>query len=158
MAKSTRNDTQRKHSKGGKAFAALIFEVFRTYHRLSTSGDDLSKEFGLTSARWLVLGSANLESKTASAIARERGLTRQSVQQIVNSLIKDGFVELKDNANHKSAKLIAPTSLGRRAIRSANQKSIAWHNYIADAVSTRDIEITMRTLVRLRNRLEEKYK
>lgn len=157
MAKSTHHHMRRKHSKGGKAFAALIFEIFRTYYRLSAVGDGLSKEFGLTSARWLVLGSATLEPKTASAIARERGLARQSVQQIVNSLIKDGFVELKDNANHRSAKLVAPTSLGRRALRGVNQKSIAWHNHIADAVSAADIEITMGTLVRLRNRLEEKY-
>jgi DNA-binding MarR family transcriptional regulator len=157
MAKSTQNHMQRKHSKGGKAFGALIFEIFRTYNRLIAAGDDLSKEFGLSSARWRVLGSAYQEPKTASAIARERGLTRQSVQQIVHSLIKDGLVELKDNANHKSAKLVAPTSIGRRAVRGANTKSIAWQNHIANVVSATDLEITMRTLVRLRNRLEEKY-
>ena len=157
MAKSNHTPMQRKHSKGGKAFGALIFEIFRTYNRLSAVGDDLSREFGLSSARWRVLGSAYQEPKTASAIARERGLTRQSVQQIVHSLIKDGLVELKDNANHKSAKLVAATSLGKRAVRGANKKSIAWQNHIANAVSATDIDVTMRTLVRLRNRLEEKY-
>lgn len=157
MAKPTHNHMQRKHSKGGKAFAALIFEIFRTYNRLSVVGDDLSKEFGLTSARWRVLGSTNREPKTVSAIARERGLSRQTVQQIVNSLIKDGFAELRDNASHKSAKLVAPTRLGRHAILGANAKSIPWQNHIAEAASATDIEITVRTLVRLRNRLEENY-
>ena len=157
MAKLARTRLQRKHSEGGKAFEALIFEIFRTYNRLNAVGDTLSEEFGLSSARWRVLGSACREPKTTSAIARERGLTRQSVQEIVNSLINDGLAELKENANHKRAKLVAPTDVGRAAIRRVNEKSVDWQNHIADAATVSDIQITIRTLVRLRSRLEQKY-
>jgi DNA-binding MarR family transcriptional regulator len=158
MAKSARNHAQEKHTKGGKAFEALIFEIFRTYNQINTVGDDLSKEFGLTAARWRVLGSACRGPKTASAIARERGLTRQSVQQIVNSLIDDGLVELLENANHRSAKLVVPTSAARTAVRRLYDKSIGWQNHVAEAASTSDIQIAVRTLVQLRNRLEKKYR
>jgi DNA-binding MarR family transcriptional regulator len=158
MARSARKQAQQKHNKAGKAFESLIFEIFRTYARLNAVGDDLTKELGLSSARWRVLGSACWEAKTASAIARERGLTRQSVQQIVDSLVKEGLLELRENKNHKSAKLVAPTSVGRAVARRLYEKSIGWQNHIAEAAPASHIEITTRTLVQLRNRLEKKYR
>jgi DNA-binding MarR family transcriptional regulator len=145
---------QSNYTEAGSAFIALIFEVFRTYNLINSDGDDLSREFGLSSARWRVLGSACQSPKTVSAIARERGFTRQSVQQIVKSLTHDGLIKLEENERHKRAKLVTATQAGQAALRQVNKKSIAWANHIAAASRPADIKTTLETLAKLRGRLE----
>ena len=108
----------------------------------------------MSAARWRVLGSACQSPKTVSAIARERGLTRQSVQQIVNSLVEEGLAKLVNNQDHKSAKLVAPTIAGKRAILNLNKQAIGWMNSIAGAVSAKELETTTRVLERLRIQIE----
>jgi len=147
---------QGKHTEAGLAFVDLVFELFRTYGRLNSAGDDIAKGFGLSSARWRVLGSACESSKSVSSIARERGLTRQAVQEIVNSLMREGLAKLVDNPNHKSSKLVAPTRAGDDAIRKLNQKAAGWMNHVGDAASPSDIRVTIQTLQKVRGRLEER--
>jgi DNA-binding MarR family transcriptional regulator len=139
---------------GGRIFPAFVFELFRTYSRLNSAGDDIARGFGLSAARWRVLGSACESPKTVSAIARERGLTRQSVQQIVNSLLEERLAKLIENKDHKSAKLVAPTPVGKRAILDLNRQATGWMNGIADAVSAKDLETATRVLERLRIQID----
>ncbi len=49
------------------------------------AGDQLLAEFGLTSARWQVLGAVALSGapQPVASIARNMGLTRQAVQRVV---------------------------------------------------------------------------
>ena len=118
---SARQDTKVKpsnisHSRTGAVFAELLFETFRLYSRINATGDILSEGTGLTSARWRVLGSVLPMAKSVAQVARERGLTRQSVQQIANSLVRDGFAKFEDNDRHKSSKLLTPTERGRKVV------------------------------------------
>ena len=155
MPKVTQKGPNLKHTEAGLAFMSLVFELFRSYSRLNGAGDDIAKDFGLSSARWRVLGSACSSPKSVSAIARERGLTRQSVQQIVNSLAREGLAKLVDNKRHKSSKLVAPTRAGELAIRRLNQRATGWMNWVGEAASASDIKVTVRTLEKLRARLEK---
>jgi DNA-binding MarR family transcriptional regulator len=142
-------------SGAGLLFPDFVFELFRSYSRLNSAGDEIARGFGLSSARWRVLGSACQSPKTVSAIARERGLTRQAVQQTVNSLLQERLAKLIENKQHKSAKLVAPTAAGRRAILNLNQHAIGWMNSIADAVSPKELAATTRVLEKLRLRIDE---
>jgi DNA-binding MarR family transcriptional regulator len=135
-------------------FQAFVFELFRAYSRLNSAGDEIARGFGLSSARWRVLGSACRNPKTVSAIARERGLTRQSVQQIVNSMLEERLVKLIENKDHKSAKLVAPTPAGRRAIFDINKHATGWWNNITNAVSAKDLEAATRTLEKFRIQID----
>jgi DNA-binding MarR family transcriptional regulator len=141
-------------SDAGRLWPAFVFELFKTYSRVNSAGDEIAREFGLSSARWRVLGSACQSPKTVSAIARERGLTRQSVQQVVNSLIEDRLAMLVENKDHKSAKLVDATPAGKRAILNLNRQAIGWMNSIADSVSAHELEMTIRILEKLRIQIE----
>lgn len=46
-------------------------------------------------------------------IARERGASRQHVQQLVDALLERDLVQRKRNPNHKRSSLIALTDKGR---------------------------------------------
>ncbi len=140
----------------GALFTDLIFETFRFYSRINAAGDVLSEDTGLTSARWRVLGSVLPQPRSVAQIARERGLTRQSVQQIANSLVRDGLAKLQHNERHKSSKLLAPTERGRAAVLALNSRQIAWANQVGEIVKASDLKTALEIITKLRRCLEGK--
>ncbi|HET9974308.1 MAG TPA: MarR family transcriptional regulator, partial [Streptosporangiaceae bacterium] len=53
---------------------------------------------------------------TVAGIAREMGITRQSVQRIADILADRGLAEYLPNPAHRRAQLLTPTAEGRAAI------------------------------------------
>jgi DNA-binding MarR family transcriptional regulator len=68
------------------ALTELILETFRLNGRLIAAGDSLVRDLGLTRALWQILGAIALSPVPlpVALIASNRGLTRQSVQKLVN--------------------------------------------------------------------------
>ncbi len=52
-----------------------------------------------------------------AGIAREMGITRQSVQRIADLLVDKGLAEYRPNPAHRRAKLVAVTDAGLAAVR-----------------------------------------
>jgi DNA-binding MarR family transcriptional regulator len=78
--------------------------------------EELARPAGLTAAWWQVLGAVLGPPLPVVGIAREMGLTRQSVQRIADILVERGLAEYRDNPAHRRAKLLAPTGEGRAAV------------------------------------------
>src|ERR687897_1744563 len=99
----------------GEAATEVILSTFRANGLLVASGDLLSADEGLTSARWQVLGAIALAERplTVPQIARRMGLTRQSVHASVNRLVRDGLLQLRPNADHRRSQLVGLTEEGR---------------------------------------------
>ena len=117
----------------GKRFSTnmlgeLVIEIFRLNGVLLAEGDKLTRDVGLTSARWQVLGAIEVAGHplTVAEIARNMGLTRQSVQRLANELDRERLVAFADNPNHRRAKLVVPTEKGRRAFRGAMRRQTDW--------------------------------
>jgi DNA-binding MarR family transcriptional regulator len=110
------------------AITEMIFESFRLHGQLIAFGDQMVKEFGLTSARWQILGSISIANSpvTVPKIARNLGLSRQAVQRVTNDLERGGFVIFADNPDHKRAKLVLLTDIGHNIYREAEHKYLAW--------------------------------
>jgi DNA-binding MarR family transcriptional regulator len=149
------NDTNRRTPAGG-AVSELIVELFRLNGRLLVAGDRLVASLGLTGARWQVLGAIALSPthEPVARLARNMGLNRQGVQRIVGELVAEGFVELKDNPHHRSAKLVVMTPKGEKAYNAALRVQIPWVNALGDGLSQKSIEAAGRVLEELRHRLE----
>ena len=143
-------------TRSGMAVSELIVSVFRLNGRLLAAGDRLVADFGLTSARWQVLGAIDLSPvpEPVARLARNMGLNRQGVQRIVRELVAEGFVELKDNPHHRSARLVVMTDKGRQAYDAALRAQAPWVNMLGLDVDPESIEEASRILDRLRQRLE----
>jgi len=89
---------------------------FRLNGQLLALAEELARPAGLTAAWWQVLGAVLGEPRTVSEIAREMGLTRQSVQRIADLVVAAGLASYADNPAHRRAKLVTLTSAGRDAI------------------------------------------
>jgi DNA-binding MarR family transcriptional regulator len=141
----------------GIATIALILEVFRLNGRLLAAADRLVSRFGLTSARWQVLGAIALAPtpEPVARLARNMGLTRQGVQRVVNELAQEGIVALQENPHHRRAKLVLMTTKGQAAFEAAVLRHRPWVNALAKDVDSDSILAASGIMEKLRKRLEE---
>jgi DNA-binding MarR family transcriptional regulator len=91
--------------------------VFKLNGQFLDVAQELARPAGLTAAWWQVLGAVLREPLTVAGIAREMGITRQSVQRIADLLVARGLAEYLPNPAHRRAKLIGPTEAGYDAVR-----------------------------------------
>jgi DNA-binding MarR family transcriptional regulator len=143
-----------------EAATGLIVEVFRMNGRLLAAGDELVGPVGLSSARWQVLGAIALSPMPlpVAHLARSMGLARQSVQRLVNEMMKDGLVQDAPNPNHRRAKLILLTDRGAKTHRAAMDRQAPWVEDLAGGLSPEAIISATGTLRKVRTRLESNVK
>lgn len=145
---------ERERTPGGQYITDILLETFRLNGRLLEMGDRMTKDLGLSSARWQVLSVADREPATVAEIARRMGLRRQSVQRTVNSLSADDFVVLQPNPNHRRAMLVEVTPAGLAALEQTYRRQVAWANEMALGLSDEDLDRTLKVMAAMRDRLE----
>src|SRR3546814_10691446 len=76
--------------------------ICRLNGSLLATADRLVSKFGITAARWQVLGAIGMPAvpETVARLARNMGLTRQSVQRVVNEMVDDGMLCLQIGRAH----------------------------------------------------------
>lgn len=138
----------------GDAFGEIILEVFRLNGRLIDAGDRLTAPVGQTSARWQVLGVASGGPASVAQVARNMGLTRQSVQRTADLLAADGLVEYTDNPEHRRAKLMTITSEGQQALDYIQKRQAQWASRIGEQHDPEQMKTAAAVLRQLRETLE----
>lgn len=129
-----------------EAFTKLILQTFRTHGQLIAAGDQLTKELGLTSALWQVLGAIDEGPLPIAQIARNMGLTRQGVRRTANVLEAKGFIEFQDNPNHQRSKLVVLTSKGRDVLDQVSALQVDWSNRIASGLDEEKLNAAIETM------------
>lgn len=158
MARKTSSQTdlppkQKAHTPAGAAYTVLLVELFRTNGRLVAAGDRMTRDLGMTSARWQVLGAVGSSPKTVAAAARAMGLTRQNVQRIADWLVEAGMARYVDNPSHRRAKLVELTRAGTAMRSRLNRRQVIWANDIASRFTTAELDSAVDVLRRLQRRL-----
>lgn len=136
------------NAKKGPVFTEIVLEVFKLGGLLVSEGDQMGAEFGITSARWKVLGALSLgaQSQTVPQIARNMGLTRQAVQRLVDAMESDGLLQFADNPDHKRAKLISVTEHGQTVYSQLDAKQSVWAMDCSEGISADDLATTLSVL------------
>ncbi|MFI6171475.1 MarR family winged helix-turn-helix transcriptional regulator [Nocardia sp. NPDC051052] len=101
-------------------FATAAITSFRLNGQFLAIAEELARPAGLTAAWWQVLGAVLTEPLPVAGIARDMGITRQSVQRIADLLVDKGLAEYRRNPAHRRAKLVAVTDAGLAAVRRIN--------------------------------------
>lgn len=143
-------------SPAGEALTNLILTLFRVNNLTLAWGDRLVAPFGLTSARWQVLGAIVFADRPQPVawLARDLGANRQNVQRIVNDLHKEGLIVFEPNPHHRRAQLVVLTGKGQRAYAAALAAYYPKVDALAENFSPTDIHIAHRVMVALQKRLE----
>jgi DNA-binding MarR family transcriptional regulator len=135
--------------------SALAKTVFRLNGQFLAVGEELARPAGLTAALWQVLGAVLGSPRSVADLAREIGVTRQSVQRIADVLVDRRLAEYRPNPAHRRAKLLVPTSEGRQAVRRIGPAHAAYAQRLAKELSSDALEDSLATVERLSDALEE---
>jgi DNA-binding MarR family transcriptional regulator len=129
----------RPRTPAGDAVTDLVIKTFRLNGLFLDAAEQIARPVGLTAAWWQVLGAVLDEPRSVAGIAREMGLARQSVQRVADLLADRGLIEYWPNPAHQRAKLVAPTSAGRAAIRALSGTQHEWADRVGAAVGADDL-------------------
>ncbi|MFF0014617.1 MarR family winged helix-turn-helix transcriptional regulator [Streptomyces sp. NPDC005374] len=129
--------------------------VFRLNGQFLGVAEELAGPAGLTAAWWQVLGAVLGRPLPVSGIAREMGITRQSVQRIADLLVERGLAEYRPNPAHRRAKLLAPTAQGLAAVRRIDPGHAAFADRLAEAFGDVELAEAVGTLERLSKVLDQ---
>lgn len=134
----------------------LILTLFRVNNLTLTWGDRLVAPFGLTSARWQILGAIVFAERPQPVawLARDLGANRQNVQRIVNDLHKEGLVVFEPNPHHRRAQLVVLTDKGKQTYNAAVGTYYPKADALAEGLSESDIKTAHRIMMALRKKLE----
>ena len=143
-------------SAAGKAYTELVLATLRLNSELISAGDALTKDLGLSSARWQIFGqiARTPDPLTVSQLARDMGVQRQNVQPQVDLLVADGLVDLIENPNHRRAKLVRMSTAGQRAYREADRRQVVWSNRVARGLSVDELKVANELLREILHRLQ----
>ena len=136
----------------------LVLQSFQLHGLLGAAGDELTEPWGLSSAKWKVLGAISHAGRPlhVAQIGRNMGLTRQGVQRTVNELEDAGLTEMVDNPDHQRAKLVQLTRRGRKVFDEITAVQIRWSNELAEGISARTLQTAVSVMATLSERLRER--
>lgn len=140
----------------GQSLTDLILSMFRANNLTLMWGDRLVAPFGLTSARWQILGAIVYADRPQPVawLARDLGANRQNVQRIVNDLHQDGIVAFEPNPHHRRAHLVVLTKKGREAYDAAINAYNPSIEALTEGLLLKDIKTAHRVVAALRDKLE----
>lgn len=141
----------RVHSPKRKLFLDLVLSVFRLNGLLIAQGDNMTRNLGLTSARWRVIGVVALSSAgvTVPGIARVLGQSRQAVQRITDVMVEDGLLVYLPNPKHRKSVLVNLTDTGKLAYSRLREVQDPWALTTTDDMSVESLETALAVVRRL---------
>ncbi|MEZ4224761.1 MAG: MarR family transcriptional regulator [Polyangiaceae bacterium] len=137
-----------------ESLASVIDETRRLFHRLANAAERLQADLDVTASERAVLEALARGSHTVPEIARSKGVSRQHIQTIVNSLASDDLVEARENPAHQRSSLLALTPAGERCFREIQKREQVVLGELAQRFRGSDLEKVAQTLKALGDHLE----
>ncbi|WP_256077928.1 MarR family winged helix-turn-helix transcriptional regulator [Massilia sp. YIM B04103] len=128
--------------------SATVVAVFRANGRMLEWGDAFAAPFGLTSARWQILGAIALSPQTITTprIAEQMGVSRQGAQKQLNLLLDDGLIEKLPNPGHRRSPHYRLTPSGTALFQQIDTAWAAHAQLAGQHFSAAELETTLRVL------------
>jgi DNA-binding MarR family transcriptional regulator len=132
----------------------LFSEAFRLRAALERRGNEMTRGLRQTCSRWQVLRAVHERPGAIPQIARRLGLTRQAVQRLADLLVEARLAMYYANPAHLRSPRLRLTPRGEAALQQIEVLQARWSNRMANGSLRRDLEVTLRTLRQLIDRLE----
>lgn len=131
-----------------RLISETVVALFQANGKMLEWGDAFTAPFGMTSARWQIIGAIAWagQKQTAPQIAEQMGVSRQGAQKQLNLLVDDGLIEKLSNPSHQRSPHYHLTKKGSSLFDRVNLAWLAHANKTGEAFSAKDLETTLRTL------------
>jgi DNA-binding MarR family transcriptional regulator len=125
----------------------FLVQLRRTQHAIRTRLDGDLAATGLTTPQYMVLAALELEGElSASALAREFGMTAQTVNVMVKCLETGGFVRRIRHPAHGRILLAGLTAAGRRALKRGRAVALGVQDRVLIGLPAADRRLLTRQL------------
>ena len=138
----------------GEHLSQLVWHILQTNALLLDAGNRLAAPYGLTAARWQVMGCINAGALPVAEIARQLSLTRQGIQRIADDMVMAQLAQYSPNPRHARAQLLNLTLSGRKALDGVMTQQAEWVNALAEGMSPQELETTRGTMQKLMQKLK----
>jgi DNA-binding MarR family transcriptional regulator len=124
--------------------APFVNRIPRLYFLLRAAGDALHADLGITAGMRGVMTSLAAGPRTVPDLARERLVSRQHIQTLVNALLAGGLASMRPNPQHRRSPLVGLTDEGRRRLKEMQEREAALLARTAPSVSPVELAAAMR--------------
>ncbi len=125
----------------------VIWRTRRLFQRLGATANELHEDSGITASQRAVLEFLSQhQPQTVPQMAREKAVSRQHIQVIVNKLLERGLVECTTNPAHNRSSLIQMTSSGRKLFEVIQQKELKLLAIMEKHLTKKKLLMTAQTL------------
>lgn len=129
---------------------SLINETRSLFHRLKSAGDELHSAAGINSSLRGVMESLSKDGpQSVPQIARNKSVSRQHIQLIVNQLLTQGLIEPQINPAHRRSDLFALTVPGRELFATVEAHELTLLANAEHGLSDSDLSHAVATLQKL---------
>jgi len=99
------------------AFNVLINETALLFHRLKIVAEEVHHQGEMSGALRSLLRSLDTHgAQTVPQMARDRSVSRQHIQTLINQLAEAGYVEFVENPAHKRSPFVHLTPRGKKTV------------------------------------------
>ena len=133
----------------------VLDEAVALNFRLQRVAEELHRQGPASSARRGILRNLSDEGpQSVPQMARTRGVSRQHVQSLVNSLMEEGLVEIAPNPAHQKSGLVQLTDAGKQAVRDNTRREAVLVKECTPYVHNAELDTAYEVLHRVREFLE----
>jgi len=133
----------------------LVWCTRRLFQQLRVTSDELLKGTGINASQRAVLEFLDQhQPQTVSSMARERTVSRQHIQTLVNDLLTLKLVKAQENPAHKRSPLISITEQGKKLFKKITRAEAKVLDSMADEFSGKSISTSIRTIKAINDYLQ----
>ena len=134
--------------------APLVAKISRVSGLFRALGADLGADLGMNaSMRGVLTALIASGPRAVPELARERQVSRQHVQTVMNDLLAAGLVEASANPSHRRSPRFTLTAEARRRLKLMGEREAEALAAIAPAVFPNDVAAAMRLMEVLEHEL-----
>jgi len=135
-------------------YATIGFALKQAQHALRTHMDAGLRQIGLTTPQYAVLACLKVQPGASNAaLARQAFVTPQTMQAILVTLEKSGFIKRTPHPDHGRVQKTALTPAGGQALMAASAIVAEAENRLVAAAAPLDPDLVAPMLMRLTNAL-----
>ncbi len=124
-----------------------ILAVRRLFHVLAGAAERTHADLGITASMCAVMEILHGRGpRTVPQIAREKDVSRQHIQIVVNALLAAGLVECLDNPDHLRSPMVCLSAAGTRAYEAIRRRETRLLTDLAKRIPGTDLKVTLNTL------------
>ncbi len=139
-----------------QAVDRFTFEVALLFFRMRAVANEYIGQGRHSTGRRSILRSVSQRPQTVPEMARERGVSRQHVQKLVDALVADRLVMTRVNLADRRSRLVSPTSMGNTFFRALRVREAKLFADLARGLDPKDFRRATTLIKELRSRLENK--